>query len=702
MSDGVSRVSHAILAGRAMSVVVDWGQGRPRIAHLGQPLDEWNPDVVSRPVPPASVEIDPLVAVVTEEGDGFAGRPGVAGSRSDGSGWSPRFSLAADPTMEPRSVSFSLGDDIAGLELDLTVSIDDADAVIVGCALTNRGDTDYRLDRFALSIEVPAHLREVQTFTGRWCREFEPQRVPLAGTIAVENRRGRTSHDRMPALFIGEPAFGEQHGEVLGAQLAWSGNHELGVTALSDGRTQLHVGELFLPGEVVLEPGDRHEAAAVVLAWSAAGLTAASQVFHRHVRGSRPRPLGPRPVTLNTWEAVYFDHDADRLLALVDVAAEVGVERFVLDDGWFGDRRDDTAGLGDWTVSPDAWPDGLAGLVDRVLAAGMTFGLWFEPESVNPDSDLYRSHPDWALGGEGHDPVLARNQLVLDFGRSDVRDHIVEVVGRVLADHEISFVKWDMNRDFWQATSGRRPGVRAHVLGLYSVIDRLRVDHPGVEFESCASGGGRADLGILALTDRIWTSDCNDAVDRQRIQRGFSMLFPPEVMGAHIGGPRAHTTDRSQRLDFRAATALFGHLGVEWNLLDASERDRERLAAHIATHKRLRPLLHDGDVTRVDHPDSHVLVHGVVAADRSRAVFALVRTDTALTSVGAPLRVAGVDPHRTYRVEVVEGFAPRSLAPAGPAWMPSTTVTGAQLMANGLQPPVMSSESALIVELEAT
>ena len=247
----------------------------------------------------------------------------------------------------------------------------------------------------------------------------------------------------------------------------------------------------------------------------------------------------------------------------------------------------------------------------------MEFGIWVEPEMVNPDSDLYRAHPDWTLVDDRYPVVLGRNQLVLDLGRDEVCEYLFGHLDALLSDHDIAYVKWDMNRDLVAATSAGRAGVHRQTLGVYALFDRLRAAHPGVEFETCASGGGRVDFGIFERTDRAWTSDSIDALDRQQIQRGFSLLFPPELMGSHIGSPVAHTTGRSHGLGFRAIAAMFGSLGIEWNLLKASDPDRADLAEIIALHKRLRPLLHHGDVVRVDHPDPTVMVHGVVAADRS-------------------------------------------------------------------------------------
>ena len=348
----------------------------------------------------------------------------------------------------------------------------------------------------------------------------------------------------------------------------------------------------------------------------------------------------------------------------------------------------------DWTVSDDAHPDGLEPLIDHVVGLGMEFGIWVEPEMVNPDSDLYRAHPDWALG----DPDLTgRNQLVLDLTIDDCWHHLFGALDRLLADHDISFVKWDMNRDVVAA------GTHAQTVALYRLLDALRDRHPEVEIESCASGGGRADAGILERTQRIWTSDCNDPLERQTIQRGFSYFLPPEVMGAHVGPPRAHTTGRTHRLAFRASTALFGHLGIEWNLLDATDRDLEKLAAWIALHKELRALLHCGDVVRLDPPDAATIAHGVVAPDRAGAVFSFAQMATGPTAGPPRVQLRGLESDAVYRVERIEMPGdPMGLAMEQPTWATDGVgLTGRTLATVGLQLPRLLPESALLVRMDA-
>lgn len=680
----------------------------PAIAHVGAPIDGFDPRALGLPVARATLDAPAPLGLLTENGTGFLGRPGLVGSRPDGSAWAPIFTRVATEVAIDRA-RFELSDAVAELDLVIDIEVTESETVVGSMTLTNTGVTDYTVVRLSTSIPMPVHATELVSFTGRWCKEFQPRRHDFDALSVIENRRGRTSHDRLPAIFAGSVGFGEHHGDVWGVQLAWSGNYEIAAERLVDGRRHIQCGELLSPGEVVLSSGGSYRTPDVVVAPSQSGITPASQRFHRHVRAQNPL-IGDRKVILNTWEAVYFDHDLTTLKALADAGASVGVERFVLDDGWFGSRRDDSKGLGDWWVSDDAWPDGLHPIADHVTGLGMEFGLWFEPEMVNPDSDLYRKNPHWTLTTAGYEPVLGRQQLVLDCGRADVRDYLFDRIDALLNEYAISYVKWDMNRDLVQGSNQRssddpgRAGTHGHVVGVYELLDRIRAAHPGVEIESCASGGGRVDLEILRRTDRVWTSDCNDALERQAIQRGFTMLFPPEVMGAHIGPHRAHTTHRTQQLGFRMATALFGSLGIEWNLLDAGDEGRAQVAKAITLYKRLRPLLHGGDVIRFDHDDPSALVHGVISNDRSHAVMAYVQMLPSITTVPLPMRFGGLDPDRRYQLELIDDLGSADeFGRARPAWMSLEHVefSGAQLMASGLQPPVLHAESVLLMELQA-
>jgi alpha-galactosidase len=699
-------------------VVVDVSTGVPTIVHWGAPLGaeahlDRIGDALDRPIARGTLDVVAPVSIVPEHGSGFTGHPGLHGRRGRGRAWAPRFRTTghrvqtSPPTtphhaLQRSSVVVDAVDEVAGLRMSTEIVLDHV--LRIRSTLTNDSTSRYSLDALTSTLPLPQRADELLVFDGRWSREFHPVRVAWQrGAIAAENRRGRTSHEHSPLLFAGVTGFTEWSGEVWGVHVAWSGNHALLADRLADGRRYVQGGELLHPGEVVLEAGESYRSPEVVAVYSSIGLTEATQQFHRSLRSRPTHPVAPRPVLINTWEAVYFDHDASRLTELAGVAADVGVERFVLDDGWFGSRRDDSKGLGEWWVSADVYPNGLAPLIEHVIALGMDFGIWVEPEMVNPDSDVLRSHPDWAFTTDGYEPVLGRNQLVLDLSNPAAFDFVLGHLDTLLTDHEIAFVKWDMNRDHVQgSTADGAAGTHRVTMATYAMLDELRRRHPAVEFESCASGGGRVDHEILARTDRVWTSDCNDALERQLIQRGASMLIPPELMGAHIGPFRSHTTGRSHTIAFRGATALFGHLGVECDITRLDGRQLDDLRQVIAIHKQYRTLLHAGDAVRFD-TESHWCAHGVYSPDRSAGIVSFAQLTTAPSLTPPPLLVPGLDPDRSYMVE--------HLALPGevwdrerrqPAWLAGgITLTGRQLAAHGLQPPTLQPESAILITLTA-
>lgn len=703
------------LRGDAADVVVDDSTGAPTIVHWGAPLgnDIDLPTVVAaldRPVVVGAIDVVAPLSVVPEHGSGFSGRPGLAGRRPGGREWAPRFTPART-TIEDGRVVVRATDAAAGLGLVTEIELDHTLRVRV--TLHNDHEARYLLDHLSVTLPLAPQAGEMLRFDGRWAREFQATRQPLvSGAFTQENRSGRPSQDHVPLLFVGSEGFGEWCGEVWGAHLAWSGNWQLLAEVLPDGRRLVQFGELLHPGEVSLAPGESYSTPWLHATYSAAGLTPASWGFHRWLRSRPGHPTRPRPVLVNTWEAVYFDHDLGRLQELAAAAAAIGAERYVLDDGWFGSRRDDTSGLGDWEVSPMAHPQGLAPLIDHVRGLGMEFGIWVEPEMVNPDSDLYRAHPEWALTDARYQPVMARNQLVLDLAVEGAYTHVRDRLHALLRDHDIAFVKWDMNRHHVHGSGADgAAGTHAQTLAVYRLLDELRALHPGVEIESCSSGGGRVDFAILERTDRVWTSDCNDALERQAIQRGASLLITPELMGAHIGPPRAHTTGRTHSLAFRGLTALFGHLGVEWDFRQLDDGTRQELTDLVALHKRFRGLLHSGDAVRFDvpgggpgagaGPQAANHAYGVYAADRSEALVAYVQLRTGISLVPPVLRLPGLDPDARYLVrEVPLPRQPGSMGRTRPAWIERGVVlSGRQLAAHGLQPPSLNPESGALIHL---
>jgi alpha-galactosidase len=684
----------------------------PQVRHWGPVLDG---DVdgasliqaLSPPVPHSASDDPSRRHLLPMPVDGWRLRPGLRGARADGTAWSPRFrvrGLKSEVGDGNRGgwVSFSASDERADLLLEIRLTLHPSGVLEVEQSLVNDGGEDYLVSELATTLPIPARAVEVLDLTGRWCRERVSQRQPLnMGVWSREGRRGRTGHDSPLVLTAGTPGFGFGSGEVWGLHLAWSGDWTIWAERNPVGLSQIGASELLAPGEVRLAHGEIYTAPRTYAAYSDCGLDGMSSAFHALIRGRPQHPKTPRPVILNTWEAVYFDHRLDRLSELADAAARIGVERFVLDDGWFGARRDETAGLGDWYVSKEVWPVGLEPLIEHVRSLGMDFGLWVEPEMVNPDSELFRSHPEWILSEPGRLPPTWRNQHVLDLANPLVFDFLLERLDALLSDHDIAYLKWDHNRDLVDAGHDARPGVRLQTLAVYRLLDELRAGHPHLEIESCASGGGRIDLGILERTDRVWPSDTIDALERQHIQRWTQLLIPPELMGTHIGSAVSHTTGRRQSLSFRAGTALFGHLGIEWDLTALTPQESEDLAGVVAYYKQVRSLLHSGRVVRVDHPDATVLVHGVVALDGSEAVFAYVQLTASPTEVPPPVRLSGVDPRRRYRVVPVPlAGGPSAQEIASPPWAAHGVVLSGQvLMRVGLQMPVLPPEQAMILHL---
>lgn len=691
MTDSVN--AYVTLRAEGVSVVLDLTAGRlPAVVHWGADLGELTASEVAalalggvHPITANMVDEPIRLAILPEHHTGWVGRPGLSGSR-DGRDWSPRFtttglaidgvrtetSAAANPVLialGTGSVEVSAADEVAGIELVLTVELVAGGLLRSRVGLTNTGSARYQLDDLVLAYPVPPVASELLDSAGRWGKERVPQRRDFTmGTHLREGRHGRTGSDAATVLHAGTAGFGFAEGEVWGVHVGWSGNHTHYAEKVTVGSQVLGGGELLLPGEVVLEAGEAYTSP-WLYGSHGVGLDAVARRFHRFLRARPQHPSVDRPMTINVWEAVYFDHTLEPLLELAEKAAAIGVERYVLDDGWFGARRNDHAGLGDWTVSKDAWPDGLHPLVDRVRSLGMQFGLWFEPEMVNLDSDVARAHPEWIMATGGRLPVAARHQQVLNIGIPECYAHVRDQLMAMLDEYEISYIKWDHNRDLIDAGTSPdgRPGVHAQTLATYRLMDELKAAHPDLEIESCSAGGNRVDLGVLEHTDRVWVSDCIDPLERQQMLRWTTQLVPPEMLGSHIASGTSHTTGRTHDLNFRAATAIFGHFGIEWDIRKASASDLDELAEWIGFYKANRALLLGGDLIRIDFPDDALLAAGVLAPDRSRAIYSFASVATHATSVLGRLRFPGLDPSRRYRVApALVGRAPSGINP--PKW----------------------------------
>ncbi len=654
-------------------------------------------------------------ALLPEHWTGLTTRPGLRGYRVSpdassgltGRDWSPKFELL-DVEVSDSLLQFTAEDVGAGLSLITELESLVGGGLRIRHRLTNTGRGAYVVESLDVVIPIPEWHDEVLDFSGRHERERFPQRHPIAdGLWLREGRQGRTGLDASTMLITGAAGFGFAAASVVAVHVGWSGNVALRLERGGATGTTAGGGEHLLPGEIALADGEEYSTPWVFVAASRAGLDGVAHTFHQWLR-SLPGHPKRAPVTLNVWEAVYFDHDLNRLKELADRAARIGVERYVLDDGWFHLRRDDHAGLGDWWIDTDVWPDGLGPIVDHVTGLGMEFGLWFEPEMVNPDSDLYRAHPDWILSAGDRTPLLRRNQLVLDLSRQEVWQYLYDQMDAVLGAYDIRYVKWDHNRDLLDAGSGNTggaPAVHRQTAAFYRLLDALRTAHPTVAWESCASGGGRIDLGVLERVQRVWTSDMTEALARQSIQRWMVQLVAPEYLGAHISAPTSHQTARTLPLEFRAATALFGAFGIEWDISRATEAELDTLAEWVARFKGYRPLLHSGRVVRVASSDPAVIMHGVVSADRSEALMAHVQLDESAHNRGVRLRVPGLEFDQEYEVrwEAEVDQSMLSVASPVPAEGPTAgvPVSGRVLSIQGVWIPRRRPETILLVHVTA-
>ncbi|MFJ9814981.1 alpha-galactosidase [Streptomyces sp. NPDC101151] len=488
---------------------------------------------------------------------------------------------------------------------------------------------------------------------GRWAAESLLATAPLTyGEKVIGSRRGHTGHQHLPWVALDTDAT-EERGEVYGCALGWSGSWRIAVAQLPDARVQITGGAGHDDsGLLLLQPGESYTTPVFAGLWSDGGFGGASRTWHAYQRAHVvPGAEQDRPVLFNSWEATNFDISEEQQTALARRAAGIGVELFVVDDGWFGARTSDRAGLGDWTPNPDRFPQGLKPLADQVHDLGMQFGIWVEPEMINPDSDLYRAHPDWVQHQTGRKRTELRNQLVLNLAREDVQEYLWEQLDALLSSAPIDYVKWDFNRCFTDAGWPGEPYPQRlwvdHVRALYALLDRLRAAHPRVAFESCSGGGGRIDLGVLSRTDQVWTSDNTDPLDRLAIQHGFSQIHPARVMAAWVtDSPNTQLNGRVSSLRFRFVSSMAGVLGVGGDLTEWTEGELAEAGKWVALYKEIRPVVQRGDLYRLRPP-----VGGLGAVQYVLGNETVVLACLQAQSYGEPVpavRLRGLDPTASY------------------------------------------------------
>lgn len=568
---------------------------------------------------------------------------------------------------EAETLELRLEDKVAGLEAVLSYTVfRHFPAIARSVSFANRGSAKIKILRaLSVSLDFDGSDFDILHLPGAWARERDIDRKALGqGISSIESRRGASSHQQNPFLALLEKDANEDRGSVYGFSLVYSGNF-LGMAEVNSYlRTRVSFGINPFDFSWLLEPKETFQTPEAVLAYSDEGLGKMSRTYHglyrsRLVRGKwRDRP---RPVLVNNWEATYFNFNAEKIETLAVQAKELGIELLVLDDGWFGKRDDDKSSLGDWFVHKGKLPGGIDGLAKKVKAAGIEFGLWFEPEMISPDSDLYRAHPDWCLHVPNRARSEARNQLILDLSRKEVRDAVVKMISDVLASGPISYVKWDMNRHMTEIGSAGLPPERqretAHryMLGLYEMLEAITGKFPDILFESCSGGGGRFDPGFLHYMPQTWTSDDSDAVARLKIQYGTSIVYPPSAMGAHVSAIPNHQVHRNTPLSFRAHVALAGAFGYELDLGQFSAVEKEEVKKQVTLYKEVRHLVQGGDFYRIKSPFENEGSDGVawmfVSRDQKEAMVFYFQVLVRPNWKYKRFCLKGLDSEKKYQVE---------------------------------------------------
>jgi alpha-galactosidase len=616
----------------------------------------------------------------------FQGQAGISVAMADGTPLHPAFTFkdAAATANQLHLISRA-----GGLTLTHSFTAHPTGVLVMQTRL--QSDAPVRVQWLAAPV-LPApqtgHMIDVH---GKWTREFHLNHLPWTPGVRLrEARTGRSGHEHPPYLILADDGCTNTAGNALALHYAFSGGHRMVAEELPDGRRQVQFGA---PIGAETAAGTDFATADLIAVSSATGLNGIGAAFQHDIRDrvvTWPTPARPRPVHYNCWEAVYFKHDLPVLSDMADRAAALGAERFVLDDGWFGRRDDDTTSLGDWTVDKVKWPDGLHPLIKYIHNRGMAFGLWFEPEMVNHNSDLARAHPDWLLGPAGQ--ITGRGQMVLNMALPGVQDYLFAAISALLTEYAIDYIKWDHNRLL--------PVVDvAQTHGAYALFDRLRTAHPSVEIESCASGGGRIDAGILARTHRVWLSDSNDALERLRMQNVAALFLPSAITGSHVGPRKSHTSGRVLPMAFRAWIAAQRHMGFEMDLRELTDEESATLTRITAWYKANRAWMMAGTIHRLDPADPAVTAEMQIAADGAQFVAFAGQAEASVQILPRPLRLTGLDATAQYRLTLTnpEDCPPQSRGPlalkSGPV-----TLTGAALMQQGLLLPVAWPATMWVVE----
>lgn len=590
---------------------------------------------------------------------------------------------------EAMTLRVYLKDALTGVLLELLYTVFSEYNVIARsvCVKNTGTETVHLLNVMSLSLDLPDQDYVWMQLSGAWARErYIKERTLEQGITAIDSRRGNSSHEHNPFMVLRRKHTNEYRGEAIGFSLIYSGNFRIQAEVDTHNVTRITAGINPKGFDWKLEAGEMFQTPEAVMVYSESGLNGMSQTFHklygrRLARGYwRDRC---RPILINNWEATYFGFDTDKLLEIAREAKKVGIEMLVMDDGWFGKRDDDNSGLGDWVVNEKKLPGGLKRLVDGVNEIGLKFGIWFEPEMVSEDSDLYRAHPDWALKVPGHSLTRGRNQLVLDFSRADVRQYIFDKMSEILESANIEYVKWDANRhmtDVWSAMlPAERQGEVFHryILGLYDFLEKITHKFPDVLFEGCSGGGGRFDAGMMYYHPQIWCSDDTDAIERLRIQYGTSFAYPISTVGSHVSVCPNHQTGRSVSMKTRGVVAMSGTFGYELDITEMSEEDKNIVREQVEEFKKYYNLIQQGEYYRLsdDGTKSNYVAWQFVSEDQKESLVNVVVLRTKANPPFQFVYLRGLKPEALYHVEGTE-----------------LNLTGAALMNGGYLLPVVSDD----------
>jgi len=589
----------------------------------------------------------------------------------------------AEKDGEAETLVIVLEDKLRKLEVRLNYSVmAEYDVITRSAQIINLGQPCELLKAASVAVDFAHRDFDAITLPGSWARERHVERYPLrSGLLSTSSTRGASSHQQHPFLALAEPKADENRGSVYSFSLVYSGNFALEAEVESDDQTRAMIGINPFDFSWRLATGESFQTPEAVMVYSNTGLGGMSRTYHKLYRERLCRGQyrdADRYILINNWEATYFNFNEEMLVGIAAEAKTMGVELFVLDDGWFGKRDSDNCSLGDWVPDVKKLPNGITGLAQKITALGMKFGLWFEPEMISPDSDLYRAHPDWCLHVAGRSRTEGRNQLILDYSRSCVRDYIVETLGKVLGEAPVSYVKWDMNRHMTEIGSAelspehQRETAHRYILGLYDVLERLTSRFPNVLFECCSGGGGRFDPGMLYYMPQTWASDNSDAVCRMQIQYGTSLVYPASALGAHVSAVPNHQVHRITPMATRGHMAMSGNLGYELDLRKLSDGDKLEVREQIAFYKRTRRVVMYGDQYRLKSPfEGNETAWIYVDAAKHEAVAYYFYTLAQPNRRPNRLCLAGLDPARRYKVEATgEVYAGDYLMKIG-LWTPS-------------------------------